>query len=1697
MNPFLQAFFLCSLLTGSVSLTGCLRVSPSRFESKLHQKQQQSGNPESNEEPTDTCSIYSLPLYQLSYRRPAETEGSNALLLLPRKAKQHKTASAKQQQQQQQQRKPSNRKQRKLQQLLKKHADKEIKAELWEQLQLHQLVAPSTSKDADAGAAEGAEEDKVKSSTRPAAAGGAVTEDVRLAKAQLLLGGGFLPVLTGVKGRRLQKKAKKLVLLQQQLQQSKNEIGQKEKRMQRPQQQQQEELQQEGKKGQKQQIQEQQQQQHAAPQQQKMKHTSSCIDENAKNGEVSLFQQHQAQQQQHREAHPKKQQQQRGEQQEEQQQQQQQQDAAEPSKKESDFPEAGQNSDVAAQAHQSNSSSTRSSSTDVLGAARKSSSAKPCQQASSSAAKGGVTSTPGKAGRGNFSRLVYSRETAASLLQRPAHLEPARAALPAAEAEPQILSFLMQQEHPSAGVEDEKGSSSSSEEQGPGRSAAAVGETAKRRCKRKRQQQRDLTKCKHTDVLCVSGPTGSGKSTQVVQFAFESGICFPEMTFPSTCAAARLLLPGAAADSAAAVGAGGCSKGYGFVSAEEARKKISVKRKLQICITQPRRVAAVSLSRRVAEEMGNPELVGYQASCMHACIRHDRHNVGPQCSLKFVTDGVLLREIQEDFLCSKYCCIIVDEAHERSINVDLLLGLLSRVVHLRRLRFQNNEDTLPPLKMLIMSATLKAADFTENSRLFAPSPALVSLKSRSFEVSVHFSKKTATHYVEAAVKKALQIHTRLPAGSILVFLTGRAEVLEAVRQLQAWQQRRDRRSHSAVAVAAAAAAVGGDTSEDAEVEASFELSDHSEDEPLPVAKDHGEGASDSDAEEFAHDSKRGAASAQQQQQPQLQLASLSDREEGDECDDAVIKAEADVLKSLMSRPAPPPSRKVATVARAAAAASGEKGPELSLSAHPSKRTISFKLIGKTRRQRAEVKADQPLQRTEAAAESTAAVSPISGDGGKGVYAFDAVDTSKRRVRKAVPEGGWLGAGAHFVRRAAGGGDAARAVTGLGKEGGVQQHMDRDADEQEGLVIDTPRLTAIPLYATLPAELQKLAFEPPKDDERKIIVATNVAETSVTLPNIRYVVDSGREKKRVFASGSDCFSYFTVGLTSQAAAEQRAGRAGRVGAGVCYRLYSSAVFDYQMEKHAAPQIHSMPLDHLLLFMSALGVPRPSAFPFPSPPPAAALAAARSRLVALGAVDPKKTDKAGGWHKKIKGFREPEVTCTKLGRQMSQLPIPPRFAKMLLLACARHKEHGVSFVALACYLVAALSVGEVLPHQTRLDAEESLVASERSSDSAAADKGGRNNKKPWDGQENDVDAYLWLCGAYSNASNPNTFCRSFGIDPSRMAEVAALAAQLAQLLHPLLQRARQRQPQQQEENDALQGDRNEAFEAELKSLQPPLRLELPTAPAQRCLHECVVQGLIDHVAVWEDAASRLPPDATPAQKAAGRGGYRCAELKGQLALLHSSSSLMRVSPRPKAIVYNQLLHEGRALLHGCLPIDLATISKCDSPLIQHTFLQLPPPAYDERLDAVVGWSRPTYSPLQLPLPAVERPLPRMVQQSASAEASTAPLSQQQQQQRQQLFGCFAAAFLAGRVVPHIKRLSASLSVTPEGMLAGSRSSSFAVRAFVAELAKADVASRADLVRMWQKEPAFLSAEFIGLLRSYNYETLQDIRDKWPPL
>jgi DEAD/DEAH box helicase len=203
------------------------------------------------------------------------------------------------------------------------------------------------------------------------------------------------------------------------------------------------------------------------------------------------------------------------------------------------------------------------------------------------------------------------------------------------------------------------------------------------------------------DVTILCSETGSGKSTQVPQFLYE----------------------------------------YGYASDGHV-----------IGITQPRRVAAVSTAKRVAYEMGtgNGSTISSRSKKSDGAAggtgnevayqtRYESAGLGTRTRIKFMTDGLLLQEIRTDLLLRKYSVIVLDEAHERNLNTDVLIGLVSKSLVLRRQA--KEEGSLPDLKLVIMSATLRVEDFTSN-RLFSTTPAVVRIPGRNFPVTIHHSKVT-------------------------------------------------------------------------------------------------------------------------------------------------------------------------------------------------------------------------------------------------------------------------------------------------------------------------------------------------------------------------------------------------------------------------------------------------------------------------------------------------------------------------------------------------------------------------------------------------------------------------------------------------------------------------------------------------------------------------------------------------------------------------------------------------------------------------------------------------------------------------------------------------------------------------------------------------------------------------------------------
>lgn len=194
--------------------------------------------------------------------------------------------------------------------------------------------------------------------------------------------------------------------------------------------------------------------------------------------------------------------------------------------------------------------------------------------------------------------------------------------------------------------------------------------------------------------------------------------------------------------------------------------------KKMIACTQPRRVAAMSVADRVAKEMDVQlgEEVGYS-------IRFEE-NTGPKTFLKYMTDGMLLREAMTDPELSRYSTLILDEAHERTLATDILMGLLKDVAKRRS-----------DLKIIVMSATLDTERFKEyfdkegddGTVTVAP---LLSVPGRTHPVEILYTKEPLKNYVDAAVETVNNIHLTEPEGDILLFLTGEEEIEDVCRRIR-------------------------------------------------------------------------------------------------------------------------------------------------------------------------------------------------------------------------------------------------------------------------------------------------------------------------------------------------------------------------------------------------------------------------------------------------------------------------------------------------------------------------------------------------------------------------------------------------------------------------------------------------------------------------------------------------------------------------------------------------------------------------------------------------------------------------------------------------------------------------------------------------------------------------------------------------
>ena len=240
-----------------------------------------------------------------------------------------------------------------------------------------------------------------------------------------------------------------------------------------------------------------------------------------------------------------------------------------------------------------------------------------------------------------------------------------------------------------------------------------------------KQREEFLAMLARSQTMVLVGETGSGKTTQIPQLCVEAGYC-------------------------------------GGAQGEPLR---------QVACTQPRRVAAMSVAKRVADEMD--VTLGHEVGYT---IRFEDMSQQGVTRLKYMTDGMLLREAMNDPLMERYSVILIDEAHERTLATDILMGLLKDVLAKRAPGVHPN-----PLKCIIMSATLDAKKFQD---YFSNSP-MLKVPGRTFPVEIFYTQDPERDYLEAAVRTVSQIHLMEPAGDVLLFLTGEVEIEDACRKIRA------------------------------------------------------------------------------------------------------------------------------------------------------------------------------------------------------------------------------------------------------------------------------------------------------------------------------------------------------------------------------------------------------------------------------------------------------------------------------------------------------------------------------------------------------------------------------------------------------------------------------------------------------------------------------------------------------------------------------------------------------------------------------------------------------------------------------------------------------------------------------------------------------------------------------------------------
>ena len=457
------------------------------------------------------------------------------------------------------------------------------------------------------------------------------------------------------------------------------------------------------------------------------------------------------------------------------------------------------------------------------------------------------------------------------------------------------------------------------------------------------------------------------------------------------------------------------------------------------------------------------------------------------------------------------------------------------------------------------------------------------------------------------------------------------------------------------------------------------------------------------------------------------------------------------------------------------------------------------------------------------------------------------------------------------------------------------------------------LEVLPLYGRLSAAEQHRVFEVNKSGARRVVLATNVAETSLTVPGIRYVVDAGTARISRYSSRSKV-QRLPIEAISQASANQRSGRSGRTSPGIAIRLYAEDDFESRPE-FTEPEVLRTGLASVILQMLALDLGDIGEFPFLTPPDKRDIRDGLALLEELGAVRGARAQ--GGSGKGASGRGPQQAKITRIGRELSRLPIEPRFARMVVEA----REHGVTDEVVA--IVAGLTVQDVRerPAEQRGRADELH--------GRFADPLGdlMTLLNLWN--------YLQKQQKELSSSAFRRLCKAEFLNFLRVREWMDLYRQISRTAKSV---------KGERKTAGREAERNETSEAGA------------AGGAADAVHRSVLAGLLSHLGVRDDLQDRRTPSdrgrggaaapsrRKPAQEYVGARGTRFA--------LHPGSVL---SKRPPEVVMSvELVETSRLFARGNATVDPTWAEALAGPLAKR---QLSEPHWEKKQGTAVAYERVT--------------------------------------------------------------------------------------------------------------------------------------------